>query len=210
MRVVYDDRGVPHIFAATEADAQRALGYVVARDRLFQLEIQSRAGGGTLTELLGARLLSTDREFRALGLPAAAEWKLAKLRAKGAAGSASLENFAAGANAYIGALAPRDYPFEYKFLGRVPRKWDARHSVDLFSRMAYTLSYNEDEIRNAEAAARIGRAATDAIYPVKGPIQEPIQPSSRTEPRTDFRPVPPPGKGETKLFASLLRSALHR
>src|SRR5688500_14357589 len=36
-RVVYDRRGVPHIFAATEVDAYRALGYVVARDRLFQL-----------------------------------------------------------------------------------------------------------------------------------------------------------------------------
>ena len=37
--VLYDDRGVPHIFAATEVDAYRALGYVVARDRLFQLEL---------------------------------------------------------------------------------------------------------------------------------------------------------------------------
>ena len=37
VRVVYDDRSVPHIFAATETDAYRALGYVVARDRLFQM-----------------------------------------------------------------------------------------------------------------------------------------------------------------------------
>src|SRR5687767_736945 len=43
VRVIYDDRGVPHIFATTEADAYRALGYVVARDRLFQLELQTRA-----------------------------------------------------------------------------------------------------------------------------------------------------------------------
>src|SRR5688500_9572065 len=39
--VVYDDRAVPHIFARTEDDAYRALGYVVARDRLFQLYVQT-------------------------------------------------------------------------------------------------------------------------------------------------------------------------
>ncbi|MFM9012470.1 MAG: penicillin acylase family protein, partial [Gemmatimonadota bacterium] len=37
--VEYDDRGVPHIFAATELDAFRALGWVHARDRLFQMEM---------------------------------------------------------------------------------------------------------------------------------------------------------------------------
>src|SRR6516162_714063 len=73
VRVVYDDRAVPHIFAATEEDAERALGYVVARDRLFQLEAQSRAGAGTLTELAGPSPLEEDRDTRALGLPAAAE-----------------------------------------------------------------------------------------------------------------------------------------
>src|SRR5574341_2340492 len=40
VEVRYDDRGVPHIFAQNELDAYRALGYVVARDRLFQLDIQ--------------------------------------------------------------------------------------------------------------------------------------------------------------------------
>src|SRR5438309_1215795 len=46
VRVVYDDRAVPHIFAAHTDDAMRALGYVVARDRLFQMELQARAGAG--------------------------------------------------------------------------------------------------------------------------------------------------------------------
>src|SRR4051794_26891117 len=43
VQVVYDDRHVPHIFAATEADAYRALGWVVARDRLFQMFVQTMA-----------------------------------------------------------------------------------------------------------------------------------------------------------------------
>ncbi|HXH27508.1 MAG TPA: penicillin acylase family protein, partial [Candidatus Polarisedimenticolia bacterium] len=51
--VRYDDHAVPHIFAHSELDAVRALGYVVARDRLFQLELQARAGAGRLSELVG-------------------------------------------------------------------------------------------------------------------------------------------------------------
>ncbi|WP_438895201.1 penicillin acylase family protein, partial [Bacillus cereus group sp. BC312] len=69
----YDHRSVPHIFARNELDAVRALGYVVARDRLFQLELQSRAGEGTLTELVGEAALPADQETRRLGMPRAAE-----------------------------------------------------------------------------------------------------------------------------------------
>jgi penicillin amidase len=71
--VRYDRRGVPHIFAATEADAIRALGWVVARDRLFQLEAQARAAAGRLTEWAGPVALPADQEMRRLGLPASAE-----------------------------------------------------------------------------------------------------------------------------------------
>jgi penicillin amidase len=51
--VLFDDRGVPHVFASTESDAWRALGFVVARDRLFQMEAQTRAASGRLTEWAG-------------------------------------------------------------------------------------------------------------------------------------------------------------
>ena len=64
VRVEYDDRAVPHIFAANEEDAYRALGYVVARDRLFQLYLQTLAATGRLTEIAGARALPLDRETR--------------------------------------------------------------------------------------------------------------------------------------------------
>jgi Protein related to penicillin acylase len=53
VQVLFDDRGVPHVFAASEDDAYRALGYVEARDRLFQMETQTRAAAGRLTEWAG-------------------------------------------------------------------------------------------------------------------------------------------------------------
>ena len=81
VRVVYDDRWVPHVFASSAGDAHRALGYVVARDRLFQMEAQTRATAGTLSEWVGRAGLDFDRETRRLGLAHSAERDLAELKA---------------------------------------------------------------------------------------------------------------------------------
>ncbi|WVM89002.1 penicillin acylase family protein [Halopseudomonas pachastrellae] len=54
MSVYYDAWGVPHIDAQSEHDAYLALGYVHAQDRLFQMDLLRRIGGGRLSELFGA------------------------------------------------------------------------------------------------------------------------------------------------------------
>ena len=64
--VRYDDRGVPHIRAENETDLYRALGYVHAQDRLFQMEIMRRLARGELAEVLGPKVLETDKLFRSL------------------------------------------------------------------------------------------------------------------------------------------------
>ncbi|MDQ1260490.1 MAG: penicillin amidase, partial [Pseudomonadota bacterium] len=66
--VSYDERGVPHIRAENEADLYRALGYVHAQDRLFQMEMLRRLAQGELAEILGPKLLETDKLFRTLEL----------------------------------------------------------------------------------------------------------------------------------------------
>lgn len=64
--VRYDERGVPHIRAENETDLYRALGYVHAQDRLFQMEVMRRLARGELAEILGPKLLDTDKLFRSL------------------------------------------------------------------------------------------------------------------------------------------------
>jgi len=51
--VWFDERRVPHIFAQNEHDLYFVQGYITARDRLFQMELQIRAAGGKLAEWLG-------------------------------------------------------------------------------------------------------------------------------------------------------------
>jgi len=68
VEVLYDDYGVPHIYAQNEEDAYYALGYVHAQDRLFQMEMLRRAAGGRLSEILGEDLIKVDKMFRTLGI----------------------------------------------------------------------------------------------------------------------------------------------
>src|SRR5580704_8005423 len=71
--VFRDEHGVPHIFANDMNDAARALGYIHADERLFQMEMQRRAGAGRLAEVLGADVLDVDQYTRTLGLYRLAE-----------------------------------------------------------------------------------------------------------------------------------------
>ena len=187
----YDDRHVPHVFATREDDAVRALGYVVARDRLFQMELQTRATDGTLTELVGAAALELDQQMRRLGLARSAERELAGLAADGL-DRRLIDAFAAGVNAWIDQLGRGQLPFEYHLLGRRPARWQPVHSLYLIRRMGYTLTYFGPEFERLRAAKVVGVQAADALLPVRAPIQEPIAPSGESFPTFDRTPLPPP------------------
>ena len=196
VEVVYDERAVPHIFATSEDDAYRALGYVVARDRLFQLYVQTLAAAGRLTEIGGAPALELDREMRHLGLPRAAEALPARL------GDTSVtvriaRAYADGVNAYIDAMPAAELPFELRLLGRRPPKWEPLDTYLLLNRMGWTLANIANERSRTIAAAKVGVAAADALFPDDSPIAEPIQPNGQSAPRFDATPLPLPGRPDS-------------
>jgi len=190
--VRYDDRGVPHIFAQNEEDLMRAFGFVVARDRLFQLELQTRAVAGTLSELLGPQALPLDREARAQGLAWGAERKWAAIPDT-SSNRRLVTAYADGVNAYIAQMDPAELPFEYHLFNARPMRWKPQYTYYLLARMSLTLAWNDEELRHARVAALVGERAADALFPVNAPIQEPIQPViGRHAPRIDDAPLPPP------------------
>ena len=206
VRVFYDRRGVPHIFAHSTLDAYRALGFVVARDRLFQLELQTRAANGTLTELIGPKALTLDREARALGFPRAAERAYAAMDTTGLPYRAA-RAYGEGVNLWIRRMAPWDVPLEYKLLGRRPARWETINTLHLLNRMSLTLAHNLDEREHAAFAAAVGDAAADGLAPAHSPLQEPIVPAPG-EPRWISHHLPPPGRPDAPLRAYAL--AEHR
>ncbi len=205
--VKYDARGVPHIFATTEEDAYRALGYVVARDRLFQLDIQTRAASGRLTELVGAQALRLDETPREMGMPRAAELKLAALDPKGTS-RRMMNAYATGVNAYIDSITPADYPIEYKLLNARPERWSPINSIHLLNRMGWTLAADDPDHIFERAAALVGDSAAASVFPQHTPIEEPIQPEAGWKgPRNNFKQIAPPGAPDT---AAITLASLYR
>jgi penicillin amidase len=189
VKVVYDRRAVPHIFASSIDDAMRALGYVVARDRLVQLETQTRATAGRLSEWGGEDALRLDRSQRSLGLAWSAEEEYAALDDESLE-MRLIQAYAEGVNAWIDGMRQADVPFEYRFLGKMPARWEPVHSIYLIKRMSYTLTYSTQDRWRRQVEALVGEEATAALFPINNPIQEPIQPNGFGAPRFDYEPLP--------------------
>src|SRR5580704_18212675 len=117
--VFRDEHGVPHIFAANMDDAARALGYIHADERLFQMEMQRRAGAGRLSEILGADMLDVDKFIRTLGLYRLAQESFTALSPEA---QQLVQAYADGVNAWLDAHK-KALPPEFYLLGYVPEQW---------------------------------------------------------------------------------------
>ena len=85
-----DNWGVPHIRAASLVDAVEAQGYVVAQDRLWQLDLMRRASRGQLSEIFGPLALKSDKQFRTFGFSRAADRDFAAMDKDSRASDGSL------------------------------------------------------------------------------------------------------------------------
>ncbi|WP_330114764.1 penicillin acylase family protein [Pseudomonas sp. JS3066] len=134
--VRYDERGVPHIQAANEADMYRALGFVHAQDRLFQMEMLRRLSRGELAEILGARLVDTDRLFRTLGIRAHADAYASKMD-KDSPATKALQAYLDGINQYQDS---RPAPVEFDLLGIEKRPFTIADTISVAGYMAYSFA----------------------------------------------------------------------
>ncbi len=113
----FDRQGVPHVRAVLEVDAWRALGFIHAADRLFQMELRRRAAEGRLAEIIGSPAVAMDREARLCGYAALARRDWAVIRENE---RVALEAYADGVNAF---LADHALPLEMRALGLTPEPW---------------------------------------------------------------------------------------
>ena len=160
--VIYDANGIPHIRAATVADAFFLLGYVHARDRMFQMDFARRIGSGTLSEVVGERTLSIDRMARTLATERNAKRILSRLP-EDAVGT--LEAYSAGINAWLttrsGALPP-----EFVLLGYEPKPWRPEDSLARAGVKLANLVWEwESEALRGALAARLSPAQLSDLFP---------------------------------------------
>ncbi len=162
--VIYDANGIPHIRAATVDDAWFLLGFVHARDRMFQMDFMRRLGSGTLSEVVGERTLRIDRTARTLGTERNAERILSRLP-EDAVGV--LNAYSAGINAWMatrsGALPP-----EFILLGYEPKPWQPKDSLARSGVKLANLAWEwENEALRGALAARLSPEQFSDLFPVE-------------------------------------------
>ena len=144
--VTRDRLGVPTITASNRLDVARALGFLHAQDRFFQMDLMRRLAAGKLSALVGPAALKVDEAHRLFRLRAVAREVLAEIPREQ---RELLDAYAAGVNAGLRALKTR--PFEYGILMQRPRPWRPEDSVLVIFAMYFTLQ-NASDSRESDLA----------------------------------------------------------
>ena len=158
LEIIDDPYGVPHIRARTIPDAFFGQGYVVARDRLFQIDFGHRRELGRLAETFGADFADHDAAARLLLYRGDLDEELARLPAHLLACARA---YVAGINARIDEVLTDAslLPLEYSILRIHPLKWDVR---DLVLARGVQVGNVNQEIRRARLAG-MGLLELDAL-----------------------------------------------
>jgi penicillin amidase len=185
VRVDRDALGVPTITGATREDVARALGFLHAQDRFFQMDLQRRQAAGELSGLVGRRAMEADEGMRLHRFRDVAHRALAFADPSY---RGVLDAYAAGVNAGLKSLgAP---PFEYLVLRATPEPWTTEDSILTVLAMFNTLQGRQAAFEQSHGALRdtlpepmfrfLSTAGSEWETPVVGnPIQRPPIPSAK-------------------------------
>lgn len=192
--VYLDDRLVPHVFAEHDEDAYFVQGYLHAKYRLWQMELQTFAAAGRIAEHLGndPKFINFDREQRRQGMVWAAENAL-KAFESDPASKATCDAYTAGVNAYINNLTESTLPIEYKLLDYRPEPWNNMKIALFLKQMSKTLAGYDEDLQNTaskgfisfEELMKLDPQVPDSLVPIipKGTVFNapgivPVQPAN--------------------------------
>jgi len=193
--ILYDEQHIPHIIASSDYDLYFAQGYVTAKDRLWQMDFQTRYASGRLAEVIGEKALPLDKYQRRMGMAYGAE-KMLRESFKDPTSKLILEAYADGVNAYINSLTLKDYPLEFKLLNYAPEPWRPLNSALLLKLMSATLAGGSNELYMSNILATYGPDSTLNFFPNHSHKTDPIIPKGTLWP---FTPLPIPHKTATSL-----------
>jgi penicillin amidase len=162
-----DNWGVPHIRASSLVDAVEAQGYVMAQDRLWQLDLMRRASRGQLSEIVGPLALKSDKQYRTFGFSRAAERDFATMDKDS---RALMEAYARGVNVFI-EQHRNNMPLEFSLLKYKPEPWQPSDSLVIAGYMYQTLTDTwERELDRARVEERVGTDRSKDLFAVDAPM----------------------------------------
>lgn len=185
--VLYDSIMIPHVFAQNDEDLYFMQGYLTAKHRLWQMEFQTHAAAGRITEILGLEsALDFDKGQRRKGLTFAAK-NFTKNIEKSEEMMTITSAYSKGVNAYIKTLDNyQKLPLEYKLLNYKPEEWSIYKCALLLKYMANNLCFGDYDLEYTNALKSYGPEMFALLYPDMLEIQDPIV-NGTTE--WDFEPV---------------------
>jgi penicillin amidase len=162
VKITSDRYGIPTIVAHSRLDAMLALGYVTARDRLWQIDILRRRAAGRLSEILGKGALGVDRRQRTIGFARTAKAIVANLPEDQ---KEILHSYTSGINAYI--KGAKVLPFEFLVLRYRPEPWTVEDSILVILNIFQELTGDseEDERMLSIMAASLPPEVVDFLTP---------------------------------------------
>ncbi|WP_339878982.1 penicillin acylase family protein [uncultured Algoriphagus sp.] len=185
VKVVYDENLIPNIFANTQADLYRAQGYITAKHRLWQMEFQTMAAAGRISEIVGPLAIDLDRMTRRKGLAYGAEKGMKFIEETDPESLKLLEAYADGVNQYIDQLSAARLPVEYKILNYRPEHWSSFKSILLLKYMTDMLVGDRD-LEYSNLRKLLGDVMLDKLYP-EYPIG--VDPIIESGHKWDFDPL---------------------
>lgn len=162
-----DAWGVPHIRAASLEDLAQAQGYVMAQDRLWQMDLLRRVARGRLSEILGPLTLPVDKEFRTYGFSRAADRDATLLDPESLR---LMEAYARGVNKFI-EHHRNNLPLEFSLLRYTPEPWRPSDTLAISAYMYRTLTNTwETELHRAAVAERAGSEHARDLFSQVAPM----------------------------------------
>lgn len=189
--VYFDERLVPHVFAENDEDLYFIQGYLHAKFRLFQMDLQTKAAAGRASEIAGKKAINFDKEQRRLGMVYAAENAMKEVD-KDPLSKPIFDAYTNGVNAYINSLKESEIPIEYKLLNIKPEKWTNLRTALLLKMMAKMLSSGtESDLANTNAKSVFIPNELKMMYPQVHDSLEPIVPKGTAFEKPGIIPVKP-------------------
>ena len=176
VRVHYDAQMIPHVFAQNEHDLYKAQGYLTAKHRLWQMEFQTYAAAGRLSEIFGEGALNYDRTERRRGMGYGADQSVAHMKKHDKEVLAFVQDYADGVNAYINQLHPEDYPVEYKLLDYAPEEWTSKKTALLLMYMTKMLAGRDDDLEYTNVLRLVGEENFNLLFPDFFEVTDPVIP----------------------------------
>ncbi len=191
VHISFDDRMIPHIFAENNYDLYFTQGYMTAKDRLWQMDFQTRFASGRLSEVVGPKAIELDKYQRRMGMAYGAEKMVEAMKADPQI-QETMDAYTAGVNEYIHSLNLGDYPIEFKILNYKPEDWTPLNSALLLKLMSATLAGGSNEFYMSNILNKYGTDVVKDLFPDYPFKEDPIIPKGT---KWDFKalsvPAPP-------------------